>query len=212
MRPIDPAREVVRYQDGERVNHWMVAILFVLAALSGLSMFHPALFWLSNLFGGGPWTRILHPYIGVAMFLAFLFLAVRFASQNHMTANDRQWLKQWRDVVDNHEERLPEVGKYNAGQKVLFWIQVVCLIVLLVTGLVFWRPWFAQYFPIEVVRLATLLHAATATVLIIAIIVHIYAAIWVKGSIRAMTQGIVTRRWARKHHAAWYREVTRDPS
>ena len=38
---------------------------FVLLALSGLALFHPALFWLTNLFGGGPWTRILHPFIGV---------------------------------------------------------------------------------------------------------------------------------------------------
>ncbi len=212
MRPIDPATEVVRYRDGERINHWIVAILFILAALSGLSMFHPAMFWLSNFFGGGPWTRILHPFIGLAWAIFFLFLAVRFWAQNRMQPRDRQWLRQWRDVVDNREEALPAVGKYNAGQKILFWVLVTCFIVLLVTGLIFWRPWLAALFPIGLVRLATLLHAAFATVVIIAIIVHIYAAIWVKGSIRAMTQGMVTRRWARRHHEAWYRDVTRDPS
>ena len=44
---------------------------FILAALSGLAFFHPALFFLTDLFGGGPWTRILHPFIGVVMFAAF---------------------------------------------------------------------------------------------------------------------------------------------
>jgi formate dehydrogenase subunit gamma len=48
-----------------------VAILFFMAGLSGLALFHPALFWLSNLFGGGPWTRILHPFMGVLMFVLF---------------------------------------------------------------------------------------------------------------------------------------------
>jgi len=55
---------VERYSSGERTNHWLIALGFVLAALSGLALFHPALFWLSNLFGGGPWTRILHPSSG----------------------------------------------------------------------------------------------------------------------------------------------------
>jgi formate dehydrogenase subunit gamma len=50
------------------------------------------------------------------------------------------------------------------------------------------------------------IHAATAFVLIVGIIVHIYAALWVKGSIRAMTRGTVTLGWARKHHPRWFRE------
>jgi len=61
------------------------------------------------------------------------------------------------------------------------------------------------------VRAATLLHSATAAILIIGIIVHIYAALWVKGSVRAMTRGTVSETWAAKHHAAWYREGTKQP-
>jgi formate dehydrogenase subunit gamma len=100
------------------------------------------------------------------------------------------------------------VGRYNAGQKVLFWVMVGCLAVLLITGIVIWRPYFAPAFNITVVRIAVLLHAIAAFVLILGIIVHIYAAIWVKGSVRAMTRGYVTRAWAKKHHPAWYKQVT----
>lgn len=202
---------IVRYTSGERINHWVVAMSFVLAALSGLSMFHPALYWLSQLFGGGPWTRILHPFIGVVMAAAFCWIALRFWRRNLIEPADRQWLRQWRDVVADREERLPEVGKYNGGQKLMFWLMVVCVAVLLVTGFLFWRPWFAPYLPIGVVRLATLLHSATAAILVIGIIVHIYAALWVKGSVRAMTRGTVSAAWAEKHHAAWYREGTKQP-
>jgi hypothetical protein len=56
-----------RYRDATRMNHWFVAIMFFAAALSGLAFFHPALFFLSALFGGGPWTRILHPFMGLLM-------------------------------------------------------------------------------------------------------------------------------------------------
>jgi formate dehydrogenase subunit gamma len=65
-------KEILRYTANQRTNHWLVAILFFMAGLSGLALFHPALFWLSNLFGGGPWTRILHPFMGVLMFVLFL--------------------------------------------------------------------------------------------------------------------------------------------
>lgn len=199
---------IVRYTPGVRTNHWIVAIAFGLAALSGLALFHPALFWLSHLFGGGPWTRILHPLIGLFMFLMFLFLAVTVWRDNRMQARDWAWMRQLRDVLNNREERLPEVGRYNAGQKLLFFLIVLCMAGLLLSGIVIWREYFSLHFPIGVIRVASDLHALFAFVLICAIIVHVYAAFWVKGSVQAMTRGTVTPGWAWKHHRAWYRETT----
>lgn len=207
----DPDRldTIVRYTPGERTNHWIVAICFVLLALSGLALFHPAMFWLSNLFGGGTWTRILHPYIGVVLFVAFLLLVARMWSDNRMTDRDWQWVKGYRDVIANREENVPEAGRYNGGQKLVFIVQVLCVFGLLLTGIVIWRPWFAPYFPVDVARLAADLHAIFAVVMICTIIVHVYAGIWVKGSVRAMTRGTVTPGWAWKHHRAWFRDVIR---
>jgi formate dehydrogenase subunit gamma len=199
---------IERNSPSDRTNHWLVAITFVLLALSGLALFHPALFFLTNLFGGGPWTRILHPFIGVVMLVCFAGLALRFWRHNVIDRNDRRWLSQWRDVMSNREDRLPEVGRYNGGQKVLFWLMVACLVLLLLTGIVIWRPYFAPAFSITVIRAAVLLHAFSAFVLILGIIVHVYAAIWVKGTMGAMTRGTVTAAWARKHHPAWYRQIT----
>ncbi|MFR0691126.1 formate dehydrogenase subunit gamma [Enterobacterales bacterium AE_CKDN230030158-1A_HGKHYDSX7] len=200
-------KDIQRYNANERSNHWIVAILFFLAGLSGLALFHPAMFWLTNLFGGGPWTRILHPFLGVAMFLFFLGLVIRFAHHNLVEKRDVQWLRQWRDVVTNREENLPEVGRYNAGQKLLFWTLLLCMLVLLVTGIVMWRAYFSHWFGIDIIRIASLLHAFAAFVLICSILVHIYAGIWVKGSMGAMLYGWVSRGWARKHHAAWLKDV-----
>lgn len=202
--------EIQRYTPSERSNHWAVAILFVLAGLSGLALFHPALFWLSSLFGGGPWTRILHPFLGVAMFALFLIMAIRFAGHNRLNANDRQWLGQMGDVLNNREDRLPEVGRYNAGQKLLFWVLVLCMLVLLASGIVIWREYFGQLFGVGLIRLAAVAHALAAFVLVTSIIVHIYAAIWVKGSVGAMLTGKVSRAWARKHHPGWFKDVERQ--
>jgi len=208
MNSRNPGR-IVRYTAGTRINHWIVAISFVLVALSGLALFHPALFWLTNLFGGGPWTRILHPFIGCVMVAAFYLLSVHFWRDNIMQQRDWIWLRKINDVVGNREENLPDVGRYNAGQKLLFFTLVVCLIGLLLSGILIWRVYFSAFFPIGVIRAGALLHAFLAFVLISAIIVHIYAGIWVKGSIRAMTRGWVTPGWAWKHHRAWFREVNK---
>lgn len=201
--------EIVRYSYATRVNHWIVALCFVLLALSGLALFHPALFWLTNLFGGGPWTRILHPFVGVVWAIAFVLLAAKVWRDNFLDSTDRQWFGHIREVLDNRDDGLP-VGKYNAGQKLLFWLIVLCLLGLVATGLCMWRAYFAL--PVEFVRLASVLHAVFATVLICAIVVHIYAAIWVKGSVRAMTRGKVSYGWAWKHHRLWFREVMRGGS
>ena len=110
-------------------------------------------------------------------------------------------------MVNNREENLPEVGKYNAGQKLLFFALITCMVALLLSGLVMWQPLLAPLFPVTVIRAASLLHAFFATVLIVLIIVHAYSAIWVAGSMGAMVRGYVTRGWAWKHHRAWLREV-----
>jgi formate dehydrogenase subunit gamma len=200
--------KIVRYSGSDRFNHWLVALLFVLAAVSGLAFFHPSLFFLSNVLGGGQLSRILHPFIGVAMFVLFVILYFKFWHHNILHKNDRQWLKQIGDVIADREDRLPEVGRYNGGQKLLFWVMTITMLLLVISGMAFWRPYFASNFHIDTVRLAAVVHAGAAAVLILGIIVHIYAALWVKGTIKGMWTGVVSSAWARKHHPGWYKEVS----
>lgn len=197
-----------RYKDGDRMNHWFIALMFVLAGLSGLAFFHPSLFFFTNFFGGGPWTRILHPFLGVLMFVGFLGMFLRLWKDNVVNAADREWKRHMGDMLRGNKAAMPPVGKYNYGQKMVFWLMTVSLVVLLVTGLMFWRPWFAPYFPIPVLRVAVVLHSIAAVGLVAATIMHVYAAIWVKGTVRAMTRGTVTESWAKQHHALWHQKMT----
>ncbi|MGE0800423.1 MAG: formate dehydrogenase subunit gamma [Lautropia sp.] len=201
------SRLIVRYADGTRINHWFVALMFLCAGLSGLAFFHPVFFGFTGLFGGPVWTKILHPFFGLLMVAGFVLLFVQVWRDNRWTRLDTEWVRNAPALLRGHEDQMPPVGKYNAGQKAVFWLFTLCLVVLLATGFMFWQPWFADAFPIPLRRVAVLLHAIAAFVLVLGVIVHVYAAIWVKGSIGAMTRGTVSAAWARRHHAAWYRKV-----
>lgn len=206
VHPGNPVK-VDRYTGGARINHWITATCLVLLALSGLALFHPKLFFLTDLFGGGQNTRAIHPWIGVVLFFSFCGLFVRFWRANLWRSEDGTWLARLSDVLAKREDRLPEVGKYNAGQKAVFWLMSLLIIVLIVSGFGIWDQYFSAYTSVETKRIAVLIHALAAVVIICVWIVHVYAAIWVRGTISAMTRGQVTGGWAWRHHRKWLREL-----
>src|ERR1051325_1874522 len=157
---------VDRYTTGARINHWITAASLVLLALSGLSLFHPSLFFLSKLFGGGQATRAIHPWIGVVLFFGFLGLFLRFWRANLWKGEDGTWMRRLSDVLRSREENLPEVGKYNAGQKMVFWLMSVLIIILLGSRLALWDQYFSDYTSVEQKRAAVLIHALAAIVII----------------------------------------------
>jgi formate dehydrogenase subunit gamma len=206
---VHPGKPVIvdRYTVAARINHWITAVSLVLLALSGLALFTPALYFLTGLFGGGQLTRIIHPWIGVVLFLSFMGLFFRFFRLNLWERTDSVWMGRLRDVLANEENKLPEVGKYNAGQKMVFWSMSLFILVLITSGVVIWDQYFGSYFTIEQKRIAVLIHSATAIVAICVWIVHVYAAIWVRGTIGAMTRGKVTGGWAWRHHRRWLKDL-----
>jgi formate dehydrogenase subunit gamma len=199
-----------RYQDGERMSHWLVALTFVLAALSGLALFHPSLFFLTVPFGGGQWSSFLHPFLGILMALGFLLLFVKLWRANRVTPEDRVWRQHMVRMLRGDKAGMPPAGQYNYAQKLVFWVMVWSLLALLVTGILLWRLiGVPQMLPIDLLRALVLVHAVAAVVLIAVTIMHVYAVIWVKGTARAMTRGTVTDSWAKTNHPLWREEVTK---
>jgi formate dehydrogenase subunit gamma len=205
-----PKNAITRYTAVHRVNHWATAACFVLLTLSGLSMFHPMLFFLSGLFGGGQWTRAVHPWIGIVLLISYLGLIVQFWRKNLVHKDDIAWMKSIGHVVINDEEHVPPVGRNNAGQKMVFWSFTLLIPVLFSSGLLIWEVYFGSATSIPAQRLAALIHSLAAIAAIIIWIVHVYAAIWIRKSVRAMTQGYVTPGWAWRHHRKWLWELASD--
>lgn len=201
-----PKGTIIRYSTASRINHWITGGCFVLLVLSGLSMFHPMLSFLAGLFGGGQWTRAVHPWIGAILTVSYLGLIVQFWRDELWTRNDFTWTKAIPRVIVN-EEDVPEVGRFNAGQKFVFWAMALLVPVLFFSGLVIWEVYFSNYTTIEQQRVAVLIHSLAAIGAIIVWIIHVYSGIWIRGSMRAMLHGYVTPGWAYRHHRKWFRQL-----
>ncbi len=205
-------KEIFRHSAYTRVLHWLVAIFFLLALLTGLAIYSPWLFrWLAPLFGGGAMTRMLHPWFSLAFVAAFVLQLVNWLGEMMWTANDREWLRHLKDYVTNREALEPEyVGFFNGGQKLYFWAIVGCGGVFLITGLPMWFP---REFGRTAVAIGYVLHDVATWIMLGGFVVHVYQSTAAHpGTFRSMIRGTVTKAWAWTHHPAWYRDVTgRDP-
>ncbi|TCV02976.1 formate dehydrogenase subunit gamma [Paracandidimonas soli] len=199
--------EISRYRAFTRANHWFTAICTILLMLSGFAFFHPSLYGLTSLFGGGEIARWLHPILGVVLFVSFLLMFIQMWRLNVVRREDIEWMSKSVDVIRQNEEKLPELGKYNAGQKIMFWAMTWLILILIVTGVIMWEEFFAGFFSIPARRIALALHALAALAMLLVFVIHVYAAIWTRGTIRAMTRGTVTGGWAYRHHRKWLREL-----
>ena len=198
---------VLRTKFPERLCHWAVVLCFFLAATSGLSWFYPSFSWLSSFLGTPQLARVLHPFLGIAVFVGLCYMFVRFVKYNLPAKTDLIWFRNVKGVILNNAKQPLRIGKYNAGQKVLFWLIMLSIVTLLVSGLIMWRAYFAEFFSIPVLRLAILIHSVAGIGLILLILGHIYLAIWVRGSITGMVTCYVSKAWIRHHHDRWHDEL-----
>jgi formate dehydrogenase subunit gamma len=195
---------IPRFDAYERVMHWMAALSFVYATLTGLAIWSPKLGFVGELLGGGFVIRGTHPWSGVLFTAVIGWMFARWAKGMKLDADDRVWLTRLDKYATHKHSELPESGRFNAGQKMLFWSQVVTALALMATGVVLWFP---EWMPRNLRLAAILLHPLAAIGSIGGIIVHIYmGTAAVPQSMRAMLLGWVVPEWARFHHPKWYRQ------
>jgi formate dehydrogenase subunit gamma len=126
--------------------------------------------------------------------------------------DDRAWARAMPYYIQNEDEKLPPVGRFNFGQKLFFWGIFFCVILLLLTGVALWYtealPWSWRYLR----YVAILIHASAALISIGLYLIHVYmSTILEEGSFGSMIHGYVTRAWAWTFHRTWYEEVKGGP-
>jgi formate dehydrogenase subunit gamma len=198
--------EIVRFRYYTRAVHWGVALTFFLCLFTGLPIWTPIFGWLATLFGGLSVCRWLHPWTGVAFSVFALLQFVHWAGEMRMTEADKRFTKLKNFLAymrwQYHDD---EVGKFNGGQKSLFWLSSLAALALLATGVVLWFP---NYFSNPFREGSWILHDVAFILFFLLVLGHIYLSIAEPGTFAGMVRGTVTKAWARLHHPAWYRDVT----
>lgn len=200
---------ILRYTLSERVQHWLGAFTYIYCMVSGLAFWSPYMFWLAAIVGGGPTARFWHPWFGVGFTLSVFWMYKMWRGELATTDADRRWWKAINYYVENDDEKLPPVGRFNFGQKIFFWLMFFGVILLLISGLGLWFvesiTWSLRWLR----YLAVTVHVVAALATIGAFIIHIYMSVFMEPeSFQAMIHGRVPEAWARTYHRLWYEQVT----
>jgi formate dehydrogenase subunit gamma len=205
-------RRLVRYAFHERLMHWAAGLSYAYLLLTGLALWTPALYWIAAVLGGGYLSRVLHPWVGLLFSAALVWMFATWRRDMRTMPEDRAWRRAMRHYIRNEDSQVPPAGRFNYGQKQMFWIMVIGGAALLLSGLVMW---FVASIPPELRILsyaAVLVHAVAALVTIGAFIIHLYMGLFVvPEGVEAIVHGEVTEEWAKAHHPLWVAQVGSAP-
>jgi len=229
-------RTVTRFNGFERFGHWLFAGSFLVLGVTGLLTLYGRDF-LIPIFGKEGFAMIaqgckwLHNNLAWAFMLGLVIVTVNWIAHNIPNRTDLKWLAAGGGLFTKNSH--PPAKKFNAGQKIIFWLCILLGVSISLSGLSllfpFEMPLFAKTFsianstglpqmlgmnlpvqmsPQEEMQYAQLWHVIVAYAFIAIILAHIYlGSVGMEGAFDAMGTGEVEEQWAREHHSLWLEEV-----
>jgi formate dehydrogenase subunit gamma len=228
-------RLVERFTSLERLTHWMTAVSFIVLGLTGLNMLYGR-YVLKPLIGAGAFAwltgagKVAHNYLAFAFMLGIVLMFALWVRENIPNRYDWQWLARAGGFFSKHGHA--PAKKFNAGQKLLFWLVILGGVSISLSGLTLLFPfklgWFSGTFavlnifglglptdltPLQETQLALLWHGMVGLLMVALIIGHIYiGTIGMEGAFDAMGTGKVDANWAKEHHPLWVAEPRQRPA
>lgn len=198
-------RTIERFGGFERFTHWLTAASFIVLALTGLNLLYGQ-YTLRPLIGPEGFTavtqfgKLSHNFLSFPFVLGVLLMLVLWIRHNLPDKTDVEWFKQGGGLLK--KDAHPAAGKFNAGQKLVFWSVVIGGIAVAVTGYILMFPF--QFADMAGMQLALLIHAIIAILMVVVVLGHIYiGTLGMEGAFDAMGSGQVDINWAREHHRLW---------
>lgn len=221
---------ITRFIDAERMAHWLLAISFIILAITGLNVTFGK-YVLPDLIGkeafafitvNGKW---IHNYVAFGFMVALAMIFLMWVKDNIPNKYDVVWLLKGGGLFVKGSH--PPSKKFNAGQKIIFWSVILGGLSLSLSGIALLFPFettmFADTFvllnkvgfqlpaeltPLQEMQLASLWHAIMSAILIGIVVAHIYiGSVGMEGAFDAMGSGEVDVNWAKEHHSIWAEKV-----
>lgn len=200
-------RTVVRFNGFERFVHWMTATCFIILALSGLnitfgkSLLVPII-GLDAFAAWSQWAKYAHNYLSFPFTIGVVLILLMWITGNIPNKTDVEWVKRGGGILGNDH---PPAYRFNAGQKMIYWIVILGGAASAVTGYILMFPFYAT--DVAGMQTAQVVHAIVGALFVAAMLAHIYiGTIGMEGAFEAMGEGTVDVNWAKQHHALWLAE------
>jgi formate dehydrogenase subunit gamma len=200
-------RTIVRFNAFERFVHWMTATCFIILAISGLNITfgRSLLLPLMSPEAFTTWSEMgkyAHNYLSFPFTLGVVLIFLMWIGGNIPNKVDAEWLKRGGGIV-GHDH--PPAYRFNAGQKMVYWIVVLGGGAVAVTGYLLMFPFYGT--DIGSMQTAQIVHAVVGVLFVAAMLAHIYiGTIGMEGAFEAMGEGTVDVNWAKEHHSLWLEE------
>ena len=210
VRLTDPPTgdKIHRWTLTERVLHWITALLFIVLAVTGLSLLYGRAI-LMPLIGHVEFAayaeiaKLVHNYLGPVFIIGLLWMLLLWFKDNLPNRYDVDWFKAFGGMVGNKH---PSAERMNAGEKAWFWLLAFGGLAVCFSGLVLDFPNFGQ--TRIVMQIAHISHVILGVVLVVGSLGHIYiGTIGTEGAFEGMITGQVDASWAKQHHDLWYQEI-----
>ncbi len=197
-------RTIVRFNAFERGVHWMTATCFIILAISGLNITfgRPLLLPLlgpDTFTAWSQWAKYAHNFLSFPFTLGVVLIFLMWIAGNIPNSVDMAWIRRGGGIV-GHDH--PPAGRFNAGQKMIYWIVVIGGGAAAATGYLLMFPFYVT--DIAGMQTAQVVHSVVAMLFIAAMLAHIYiGTIGMEGAFEAMGTGDVDVNWAKQHHSLW---------
>jgi formate dehydrogenase subunit gamma len=206
-------RRIERFTPFERSAHWANAIAFSILAISGLMMAFGKFFLLpvigATLYGGLTYVlKNLHNFAGPVFAVSLVIVILTFVRDELPQRGDMRWLLKLGGVFSRSGHELP-AHRFNAGEKVVFWIGAFILGSIAVgSGLVLDKVFPDVAYVRSTMQLAHMVHSVAAILMMCILALHVYlGTVGYRGAYTAMRRGYVDEAWAQEHHEYWHEEV-----
>ncbi|AWI33681.1 formate dehydrogenase subunit gamma [Helicobacter apodemus] len=200
QKKFNHGRKIRVFSSYNIIVHWCAAIPFMIIALTGLIMVF------GDKLGGGAFVRLARDIHGIATiaFVVFGILMFLMWVKNALPkAYDIQWLMMMGGYLSQEKRAIP-AGKFNAGQKMWFWICTIGGFIMAISG----AYMFFQFADIETLRIMALVHNALGFLIIAFLITHIYMAVFaIEGALNAIIDGHMGEEEIAILHSYYYKEI-----
>jgi formate dehydrogenase subunit gamma len=201
-------RKVLRFTGFERFSHWLTAVSFVLLGLTGLNITFGKLVLLPVI---GPeafsdfaqTAKYVHNFVSFSFVAGLGLIIALWIKDNIPRRVDIDWVKQGGGFI---KSKHAPAGRFNAGEKLVFWFALGAGIAVIVSGYLLLFPFYLAN--IAGMQGAQVVHAIVAVVFVAVILAHIYiGTLGMEGAFEAMGSGEVDFNWAKEHHDQWLAET-----